>query len=390
MRRGLRSLVAAVVLMGAGSASAVELNYKWKKGDVHRFRYEDDTTVQMKMAGMEAMGGMMPGMGAGGMDMKLKVQSQFSQRVLSVRPDGTADVEFTLEQMDLFQGGNKVASMTQVPPAARKVTAEVDRKGRARFYRMVTVYMQEQVLVVGVRGVAQAGPNGARASVSDGERTLEVVAAVNPKTGAITASMTETKTAKKAPPPPALRAVRVKEEDPGVDVLPKQIFEMMVLPEGDMAPGSRADVTTPFGDIAVTFREQTDKVARIQTQMAGKKVEAPAEATAEAPGELGAGDTEDVGEDSDGAPQMGGMAMGGMPAGMPAGMPGMPGAGGAKKGARPGAAPAAGMKMDLDVTSGFDVAAGRLLSIEGTGGMDMDLGGGGAMKQHSRFTLSRM
>ncbi len=386
MRRGLRSLVAAVVLMGAGSASAVELNYKWKKGDVHRFRYEDDTTVQMKMAGMEAMAGMMPGMGAGGMDMKLKVQSQFSQRVLSVRPDGTADVEFTLEQMDFFQGGNKVAAITQVPPAARKVTAEVDRKGRARFYKMVTVYMQEQVLVVGVRGVAQAGPNGARAAVSDGERTIEVVAAVNPKTGAITASMTETKTKKKAPPPPALRAVKVKEEDPGVDVLPKQIFEMMVLPEGDLAVGSRTDVVTPFGDIAVTFREQTDKVVRLQTQMAGKKVEAPAEATAEASEEFGAGDTEDVGEDSDGAPQMGGMAMGGMPAGMP----GMPGAGGAKQGARRGAAPAAGMKMDLDVTSGFDVAAGRLLSIEGTGSMNMDMGGGGGMKQSSRFTLSRL
>jgi hypothetical protein len=174
-----------------------------------------------------------------------------------------------------------------------------------------------------------------------------------------------------------------------VDVLPKQIFEMMVLPEGDVLPGSRADISTPFGDIAVTFREQTDKIVRLQTQMAGKKVEAPAEATAEAPEELGAGDTEDVGEDSDGAPQMNGMAMGGMPAGMP-GMAGMPGAGGAKKGARQGAAPAAGMKMDLDVTSGFDVAAGRLLSIEGTGGMNMDMAGSGGMKQSSRFTLSRL
>lgn len=385
MRRGLRSVLAAVVMLGAGSASAVELNYTWKKGDVHRFRYEDDTTVEMKMAGMEAMGGMMPGMGAGGMAMKLRVQSQFSQKVLAVRPDGTADIEFTLEQMDIFQAGNKVAAITQVPPAARKVTAEVDRKGRARFYRMVTVYMQEERLVVGVHGVAQAGPNGARVAMNDGERNIEVVASVNPKTGAITASMTETKAKKKAPPPPALRAVHVKEEDPGVDVLPKQIFEMMVLPEGDVQPGSRADISTPLGDIAVTFREQTDKVVRLHTAMAGKKVEAPAETA-----EMGAGDTEDVGEEhgSDEAPAMGGMAMGGM-AGMP-GMPGMPGAGGAKRGARQGAAPAAGMKMDLDVTSGFDVAAGRLLSIEGTGGMNMDMAGSGGMKQSSRFTLSRL
>ena len=90
------------------------------------------------------------------------------------------------------------------------------------------------------RGVAQAGPNGARASMSDGERTIEVVAAVNPKTGAITASMTETKTKKKAPPPPALRAVRVKEEDPGVDVLRTRLTGRRLGPRGCPRPVSGA------------------------------------------------------------------------------------------------------------------------------------------------------
>jgi hypothetical protein len=162
--------------------------------------------------------------------------------------------------------------------------------------------------------------------------------------------------------------VKIKEEDPSVDVLPKQIFEMMVLPEGDMTPGGRYEVTTPMGAMATTLAELENNMAQMRTTVA-QKTEVPA-----GEGEVGAAEQESGDGDEGGSAQaMGGMNMGG-------GMPGMgSGAGGAM-----------GMKVDLDVTSGFDVAAGRLVRIEGTQVMDQSMGGMGGMKVRSRFSLQRL
>ena len=382
MRFASRSLAAALVLFASGSASAVELNYQWKKGDVHRFQYEDDSTIEMKMpGGMGGMPGMqMPGMemGQGGMNVRMKVQSVFSQKVLSVRPDGTAEVELTLEKMDLISGDKRTTTLDQIPPAAKKVKAEVDRKGNAKFYKMVTVYIQEGRTVVGVHNL-KAGPRGASASMTAGDTRVDVVAAVDPKKGTITLAMEE----KKAPPP-ALKAVKIKEEDPSVDVLPKQIFDMMVLPEGDMSPGGRYEVTTPMGAMATTLAEIENNMAQMRTTVA-QKTEVPA-----GEGEVGAAEQESGDGDEGGSAQaMGGMNMGG-------GMPGMGGMnmGGGMPGMGSGsgndASLAMGMKVDLDVTSGFDVAAGRLVRIEGTQVTDQSMGGMGGMKVHSRFSLQRL
>jgi hypothetical protein len=367
MRFGPRSLAAALVLFSAGSASAVELNYQWKKGDVHRFQYEDDSTIEMAMpggmGGMQMPGMQMPGMkmGGDGMKMRMKVQSTFSQKVLAVRPDGTAEMELTLEKMDIIQGDKRISTLDKIPAAAKNVKAEVDRKGHAKFFRMVTVYMQEGRTVVGVRNVVSATRNGARASMSAGDTQVTVVAAVDPKSGTISLAMDE----KKAPPP-ALKAVKVKQEDPGVDVLPKQIFEMMVLPEGDMAPGSRVEVTTPMGAMATTLSEMDNTVAQLHTTVA-QKAEAPAGA---------------AGDEDEGSAQanMGGMNMGGMNMG-----------GGMGNGSGNGSGSGAmGMKVDVDVTAGFDVAAGRLIRIEGSQSMDQSSGGMGGMKTTSRFALQRL
>jgi hypothetical protein len=364
MRFGARSLAAALVLFASGSASAVELNYQWKKGDVHRFQYEDDSTMEMKMpggmGGMPGMGVQMPGMemGKGGMNVRMKVQSVFSQKVLAVRPDGTAEVELTLEKMDLVGADKRITTIDKIPAAAKKVKAEVDRKGNAKFYKMVTVYIQEGRTVVGVHDL-KAGPRGASASMTAGDTRVEVVAAVDPKKGTITLAMEE----KKAPPP-ALKAVKIKEEDPSVDVLPKQIFDMMVLPEGDMTPGGRYEVTTPMGAMATTLTEIENNLAQMRTTVA-QKTEIPTEES-----QVGAAEQES-GDEDEGAQAMGGMNAGG-------GMPGQ------------GSGSGMGMNVDVDVTTGFDVAAGRLVRIEGTQVMDQSMGGMGGMKVRSRFSLQRL
>ncbi len=367
MHRGFRGLSAALVMFTAGSAFAVEFNYTWKKGDVHRFQYEDDSTIEMKMAG--GMPGMqMPGMnmGAGGMKAQMKVQSIFSQKVLAVKPDGTAQVELTLEKMDLLQGGQRLAALDQIPPAARKVKAEVDRKGHARFFRMVTVYVQEERTVVGVHDL-KAGPRGSSASLRAGDTRVDVVAAVDPKTGRVSLAMQEKKV------PPELKAVKVKAEDPGVDVLPRQIFDMMVLPEGQMEPGGRVEVSTPVGPLATTLSTLDGGVAQLRTTVAQRMTDPGAGANDARP-------TEDEREDA--APAaMGGMDMGGMMGGMNMGG-GRASAGGASEDS------AMGVKTEVDVTSGFDVAAGRLLHVEGTSDMEQSMGGTG-MTVRSRFSLRR-
>ena len=57
----LKQLLVALslTLLCASSVHGVELEYKWKKGQTHRFNFEADTQVEMKMGG--AMGGMMGG-----------------------------------------------------------------------------------------------------------------------------------------------------------------------------------------------------------------------------------------------------------------------------------------------------------------------------------------
>jgi hypothetical protein len=148
--------------------------------------------------------------------------------------------------------------------------------------------------------------------------------------------------------PPALKAVEVKEEDPGIDVLPKQIFEMMVLPEGDMTPGGRYEVSTPAGAMAMTLAAVEENIAQLHTTVAQDTSAAQAEAMAH--------NAEQPSEDEAG--MQGGANM--------------------------------GMKVDMDVTSGFDVAAGRLVRIEGTQTIDQSMGGMGGMKVRSRFALQRL
>jgi hypothetical protein len=385
MIRCSRLAAACLALLLSAPALAVELNYKWKKGDTHRFSYEDDTTLEMAMAGMPGMPGM-PGMGPGG-GMKMKVQTVFSQKVLGVRPDGTADVELTVEKLDFFQGGQKVANISQVPPAARVVKAEVDRKGKAKFYQMVTVYMKEDRMLLGVHKV-QAGPRGASVSAEVGDQKVEVVASVDPKTGTITAAMKTTER-----PPPALKAVQIKEEDPGVDVLPKQIFEMMVLPDGNIDPGSETRVAMPFGNLVVALDAVEAGTARLKTRMEGQRVGTDTQPGAKVSVQQKSDEGEMEMNMEAGAEGMG-ANMGGMPS--MGGMPGMGSMGGMNMGGAPGgmgdsedAPPPAGMKMDADVATGFDVAKGQLLTIAGTVGTDTDMGGG-RMRTVSRFSLKRI
>jgi hypothetical protein len=339
-RKTLCILVGLILLQS--TVLAVELDYKWKKGDVHRFSYADETRFDVEMPGMD------------GMKAKVKVESVFSEKVLRVKPDGKADVELVIEKLDIYQEGKKLATIQKVPPAARMVKAEVDKKGRAKFYKMVTVYIHDNAVYVGIHN-ASVGPRSASASATasgpEGSVTVDLVASVDPKTGRITAS------AKVTERPPALKKVKIKQEDPAVDVLPKGIFEMMVMPDGSIEPGDEQEVKLPFVTMTVALDELQGAVANLKTRSK-------------------------VTDDS------GGGGMPGMGGGMP-GMPdtdGMPDMGGMMKDALGGG----GLQLKTDAATRFDTGKGRLLGIEGTMGMEMSMGGMGGIKTNSSFTLRRI
>ncbi len=373
-------LLAAVSL--SLSAAAVELRYKWNKGDVHRFRYRDDSRISMEMGGM-----------GGGMQVRLQVESRFSMKVLDTLPGGKARVLLRLQSMELIQNGKRLPALKRIPPAARKVVAVLDRRGRAEFKRMVTVYIRDNQVYLGVRR-AELGPGRASASVSaggpEGGVDVDLVAHIDPASGRITAA------AKVRERPAKLRRAKIEQDDPSVDVLPKRIFEMMVLPEGDIARDGQLQTSVPGASLEMKVSLESLKrgVATLHfetaAQAAGAQDEPAAASGADEPDGLdGAGQAEVAAPDDmpgmeGDMPGMGG-GMPGMGGGMPGMGGGMPGMGGDMPGMGGG-----GMQLSTDARTRFDVQRGRLLRLDGIIRSEVGMAGMGKLRTESRFELDRI
>ncbi|HEY8207111.1 MAG TPA: hypothetical protein VIG99_06510 [Myxococcaceae bacterium] len=176
---------------------------------------------------------------------------------------------------------------------------------------------------------------------------------MNPRTGTVTASAS-VKAAE--PPPPALRKVEIRQDAQQVEVLPTQIFEMMVLPDGDLPEGGRVAVKTPLGEVASTVEALKPPVATVHLEMAGNQVSMGAQ-TAPAGEDEGADEGDEEGQAQMQAAQ--GMAN-------------------------------ASSKMDFDARYDFDVGGGKLLSIAGRSRADMSMGGMANVKTDTKFSLKRI
>lgn len=362
-------LCAASLLFGlVGTAHATELSYKWKAGEQHRFRYEEKT--QLEMAGM--MGAMM--MPGGDAALRMTVRSSFGEKILKARPDGSADVLLSVDSLTVEQGGGTpVNCLNLVPAASRKVRAVVDRKGHVRFERMITVYQHEGRYYVGGHVVSGPGGMSAKASATgpQGEK-IEVFGSIDPKTGKIEAGARVTKGQ------PAAQATVVTKEDPAIDVIPKRLFELMVLPDGDLVPGTGVEIANPLGSLRVLAEPMTGTVATVRVSTAaGAKVVAPSQPT----------------EQPTVAPPEGGIGMAGIPTTMGVPMGGAMPEPGAQLGASGEAGVSTAMQLDADVRLRFDTALGRLLDVSGnintSTAMGNAAGMGGGMKIRSTLSLTR-
>ncbi len=370
----LFSLLALPLLVAAAPASAAELVYNWKTGTTVAYHYQDETAISMvlpnlgAMPGMGGMGGMFGGMGGmpdigagGGLQSRLKVSSDFTQKVGRVFPDGSAEVTFEVTSLQVEQDGRSLGTLTSFPAEARTLKGRMDRKGHLLLEQQLKVYMVDNKVVIGL----QAGGSGASATVEAGEGdervSVKVFAGVDPKTGQVTASATM-QTA------PAKGEAQVTGETPSVEALPVGLLDMLVLPDGDFRPGSVTEVKHPFGTLSCTAESFDAGIAKMRVKSTAavntRQVAAPAGKQAfTVSGEDGADafgmemQMDVVGEagGDDEAPPM-------------AGMPEMK------------------TNLDADVAGQFDTARGALVQVAGTVKMNTEAAGM-TMKTDSTFSL---
>ena len=359
---GTSGLLTAGLLTLAATAQAVELKYIWKKADVHRFAFHETTTIELSMGGMPDVGGMATGMGidmgmgmpmpggaGGGMKMAVDVNSVFSETVLKELPGGKAEIELTVEKLEITQGGRTMDVTAKLAKKDRVMKAEIDDKGHVKFYRMVTIYMTEDATTVGIRK-AKVGPLGASATASDGNEEVTVFASIDPKTGVVSGGVTKKKV---APAAPQTTAVQQKQEAPGIDALPKNLLEMLVLPDGDVAYGPEQKLVLPMGTGQVRF-------AASPPQAGVTNLHFVTDATGDTAAMMGKGQAM--------APDGGDALQIGMPGGNAATMP--------------------TMAMKVDATSRFGVDKGRMEALTGVADSTMDTAGM-KMVTHTDFTLER-
>ncbi len=370
----LFSLLALPLLVAAAPASAAELVYNWKTGTTVAYHYQDETAISMvlpnlgAMPGMGGMGGMFGGMGGmpdigagGGLQSRLKVSSDFTQKVGRVFPDGSAEVTFEVTSLQVEQDGRSLGTLTSFPAEARTLKGRMDRKGHLLLEQQLKVYMVDNKVVIGL----QAGGSGASATVEAGEGdervSVKVFAGVDPKTGQVTASATMQTS-------PAKGEAQVTGETPSVEALPVGLLDMLVLPDGDFRPGSVTEVKHPFGTLSCTAESFDAGIAKMRVKSTAavntRQVAAPAGKQAfTVSGEDGADSfgmemqMDVVGEagGDDEAPPM-------------AGMPEMK------------------TNLDADVAGQFDTARGALVQVAGTVKMNTEAAGM-TMKTDSTFSL---
>lgn len=103
----LVALAAATGIVAAQDDAGVRLEYKWKPGQVLRYRMTTAGTITTKMEGLP--GG--AGLAAGGFPMEMDMVMEMHQRIKEVAADGTATVAQQLQSMTM---NNKIMGMLMV------------------------------------------------------------------------------------------------------------------------------------------------------------------------------------------------------------------------------------------------------------------------------------
>lgn len=244
----------ASFILFASNVHALELAYKWKQGEQRKFEFRSKTTLKNTN-------------GRGLFQMGLVIQNRvfFTRKVLQTLPNGSARVRFTIKRVISSFNGRKVISTRRLPLRARQWTALVNRFGKPQARHHVgyivrekklhfvsyqsTIGTQQGQLSVSVYGTAQIRGHRVRGSIRLSQR---------------------------------VQTVQLKKDETPIELLPKDLFDLMTLPERQMKENTSVRVKTPFMKIKTTLGRVRKGNVRLsmniqppQTQKPSKRKPAP-------------------------------------------------------------------------------------------------------------------
>jgi hypothetical protein len=184
-------LAVAIALGCAVRAEAVELANQWKANEVRRYRYEETAHVGSQL---------------------VTVRSTFRQRARAVRPGSIAEVEVTIEGVEICSG--RPAHCVHRP--GRALLFEIDGKGRVTAPQVLTVYLHNDQVRLALRDPRASSPGA----------------------------------------------------DPAVDVVPLSLFDLLVLPDGDQRPGAKIERRLTPGTVWWSLAAIEGEVARVRVTSA--------------------------------------------------------------------------------------------------------------------------
>lgn len=230
--------------VSAGTGEVIPVNYTWRVGDRHTYDYREDAAMRMTVPMM------------GEIRAQFKIASRFDLIVEELTADGWAMVRLELGSLSISGPAGELATLASLPARARSVSAAISPRGAIVFAHHVSVaFGQEQAHVL-IAGDGKIDHSRARvsASASANGETISVAASIDVQTGQVRAEATHTG----APPP-------VQNDDSAIDVFPRDLLELLVLPESDLTDGGEVAVTGPWGETRVTARRADNDLVSVHS-----------------------------------------------------------------------------------------------------------------------------
>jgi len=243
----MKNISTLLVLVFIASYSfAIELNYKWKANSAYTFGALITDNISTSVMGMNTQD-------------KYLTTVDFVLAIKTVDTEGTASGTLYLINFNVKNAkGISVASILNVPKNAIKSEVTVDKKGNFTFLKKVYLVTTptSNVLVY-----AKVNQNGGSGGIEvDGEKA-EVYAEFDPKTGKMKAGYSLTTLAK-------TKKVEIKEneESDEIDIIPYDLLQFLILPEGDVKLNDKIEVRAGV----YTINEQVKTLTATQSVIAQK------------------------------------------------------------------------------------------------------------------------
>jgi hypothetical protein len=233
----------ATVKVTGNSEGNLDLRYGFKKGQKLHYKSVENTSIKVSMD--SGMGGMDMGMPMGdmGMTAKFMIETDFNLNIISVNSDKSANFETVINSFKVYSMPGKKLMASDAGMKGLKVKGLITDKGVVTFLNDLYIVKTKngETILVSAKASNKDGKLSASGTAEvDGEK-VEVQATFNPKTGQLTSSTKITKVKK-----PAKKEIKITKEDNKIEVLPKQIMQLFLLPENKISLGQTVNFSAPM------------------------------------------------------------------------------------------------------------------------------------------------